>query len=341
MAHSTESGSAKLTMVMSIAVTVGAFMMTTMTITSSKVFQARQQSYEARSKALASAGVEAAVTWVKRAQSLATLQAPFHGFDGLSTTDWTQIHDDEVVLVNGQEVGHFDVWIRQAQTSGTNPLARDLEIRSEGYYHHGKKATARGAVDRAVIRVNLRPSEVFDYSYFINNWGWLYVNDLTANGNVRANGQFDFGGYRPIINSSPRYQSIVRRPDGTHDLIGQVDAGGVFSGWDIANAQNVRGHGGNAANQYAFQEQLPMPNLTDLGIYESLARQEASSITVSHGLASPITYQNVIGDDPGEPRNLYLEGTLFEPDRDRRSAGGARQRLHQRLRDRSGSHLCR
>ncbi|MCB9882920.1 MAG: hypothetical protein H6834_14130 [Planctomycetes bacterium] len=308
-----EAGSVKLTMVMSMALTIGAFVLTTMTLTSSQIFRARQQSYRARAEALAGAGIEAGISWVKQAQNLATLQAPFHGLDTLSKTEWSQIFDDEPVQVNGQTVGFYDVWVRHTMTSGNDPLSRDLELRSEGYYQHGQGSSARGAVEHRIVRTSLRPSEVFDYAYFINNWGWLYIDNLEVNGNVRANGQFDFGGYRPTINASKRFDKIVRRPDGSHDLIDYRDDGGVYSGWDIINQSKVRGKGGRAENQYAYQEAVSMPNLTDLGMYEALATQHNSSVTVSQGLASPRTFRNVVGDDPGEPQNLYLEGTSSKP----------------------------
>ena len=42
-------------------------------------------------------------------------------------------------------------------------------------------------------QVTLRPiSQVFDYEYFLNNWGWWWGSTITGNGGQRANWDFDF-----------------------------------------------------------------------------------------------------------------------------------------------------
>jgi hypothetical protein len=42
-------------------------------------------------------------------------------------------------------------------------------------------------------QVTIRPvSLVFDYEYFLNNWGWWWGNTITGNGAQRANWDFDF-----------------------------------------------------------------------------------------------------------------------------------------------------
>jgi len=51
---------------------------------------------------------------------------------------------------------------------------------------------------QAVIRKN-PASQVFDYEYFLNNWGWWWGNTITGNGGNRANWDFDFR-YNPVVN---------------------------------------------------------------------------------------------------------------------------------------------
>jgi hypothetical protein len=43
-----------------------------------------------------------------------------------------------------------------------------------------------------VVRYELNRSHVFDYGYFVNNFGWLYGNTITTTGDIRANGNFAF-----------------------------------------------------------------------------------------------------------------------------------------------------
>lgn len=62
----------------------------------------------------------------------------------------------------------------------------------------------RKTVDVAQI-FSLGRSAVFDYTYFVNNYGWMTgfgANDLKVNGDMRANGDFDFSGGTPTINGS-------------------------------------------------------------------------------------------------------------------------------------------
>ena len=51
-------------------------------------------------------------------------------------------------------------------------------------------------------QVTIRPvSQVFDYEYFLNNWGWWWGNTITGNGAQRSNWDFDFK-YNPIVNGA-------------------------------------------------------------------------------------------------------------------------------------------
>jgi hypothetical protein len=51
-------------------------------------------------------------------------------------------------------------------------------------------------------QITLRPvSQVFDYEYFLNNWGWWWGSTITGNGAQRANWDFDFRD-GPTVNGS-------------------------------------------------------------------------------------------------------------------------------------------
>ncbi len=57
----------------------------------------------------------------------------------------------------------------------------------------------------STIKLTLTRSQVFDYTYFVNNYGWWYGFSPTAaiiNGDMRANGNFEFQGGTPTVNGS-------------------------------------------------------------------------------------------------------------------------------------------
>jgi hypothetical protein len=66
--------------------------------------------------------------------------------------------------------------------------------------------TASASVNNKVrtiqSQVTVRPvSQVFDYEYFLNNWGWWWGSTITGNGAQRANWDFDFRD-GPTVNGS-------------------------------------------------------------------------------------------------------------------------------------------
>ncbi|MCW5938994.1 MAG: hypothetical protein KF884_04365 [Fimbriimonadaceae bacterium] len=90
-----------------------------------------------------------------------------------------------------------------------NPYLATVTIRSVGFID----LNSNGVLDatepfkevNSVSRFELARSQVFDYTYFINNYGWMDgfgVNDLIVNGDMRANGNFDFLNGSPTINGS-------------------------------------------------------------------------------------------------------------------------------------------
>jgi len=129
------------------------------------------------------------------------------------------------------------------------------------------------------------PSKVFDYSYFINNWGWFYGGGITSHGDVRSNGRFDF-------RSNPRVN------------------GQIYAGQEIDDGgDGIQGDGGDAENQHPNSSVLPMPNLENLTYYENLAISEGG--TLSHDGTTIIS--GVYGDDASEVDNIVLIGTPSKP----------------------------
>ena len=142
----------------------------------------------------------------------------------------------------------------------------------------------------ALVQKNA-PAEVFDYGYFVNNWGWFYGNGITSNGDVRSNGRFDFRD-NPYVD------------------------GQIYAGFEVDDGgQGIRGTGGatdgagNHPNQHPYSDKLDMPNLNDLSYYENKAKTKGGTVKVN----GVTLINNVFGDDPGESGNMVLIGTSSQP----------------------------
>lgn len=106
-------------------------------------------------------------------------------------------------------VGKFSAGIISYTTPNGNTYAREVVVRSVGYFDANNNnrldaGEARKVVD-VTARYELARSQVFDYTYFVNNYGWMDgfgPNDLIVNGDMRANGNFQFLNGSPTVNGS-------------------------------------------------------------------------------------------------------------------------------------------
>ncbi len=275
-----------------------------------------------RASYIAEAGAERGMQFLAQAVKNTSSNSPLQGLTNLfAAEDTITPFLGEGLVSDGSRVGGYTVRLtRVAATAATITIAID----ATGYFPDAPSALPEGRqvsewrAIRTTVRYSLAPSKVFDYAYFINNWGWFYGNTIRAFGNARSNGQFDCAGYSPTITGTPIYDSVTwtgsnANLDGYNDDNGNglMDGndGGTFSGWDIVGAQNVQGNGGQAANQHDFQDKIEMPNLTDLTPYEANALSQNSSITINGVEVCDAVY----GDEAGEKQNLYLVGTAAKP----------------------------
>ena len=295
------------------------FLSTTLSWTESR--ESRDEFQELRANYLAEAGVERGIGALQDAIGKTASHDPFLGVSNLLADGPVEIVSAEAVQRAGSQIGAYSVRLSLVELTDESIT---VDVEATGYLPDapqnlapGRRLEAWSAVSSRV-RFTLEPSEVFDYAYFINNWGWLYGSTIHCNGNARSNGQFDVAGYQPWIRGQPMYDSVeyaggVATLSGYHDDNddGLQDGGdgGVFSGWDIVGAHNVRGVGGQASNQHAFDDHVEMPNLSDMHIYEERAISEGNSISIG----GVTMCDGVSGDDVGETGNLYLHGTADDP----------------------------
>jgi type II secretory pathway pseudopilin PulG len=158
-------------------------------------------------------------------------------------------------------------------------------------------ATAQvGEVEQTVsarVRKN-PPSKVFDYEYFLNNWGWWWGDPITGNGNQRTNGRFDFR-YSPTVNGDV------------------YSAMGIYRNsveWYPGEGFGVRGLAGNDPDTYLhpYGDRVEMPNLSEMARYETLAHDKNGTISYRDVNTGDTRTVNAVHNG-----SLYLEGTTANP----------------------------
>jgi hypothetical protein len=276
---------------------------------------------DVRTHALAQAAIEQTLHELRQAgRKFGTLN-PLQGIRNLFTSGSWVAFAGASHIVGGQKFGEYSATVTIVADSGD-----DLELRIDatGYFPHAPmhaapgRPVARHQSLRLDARFGLEQSRVFDYGYFINNWGWFYGSNLFCRGNARSNGQFDVNGFAPTITGQPTYDGLTwsggnasltgYRDDNGDGLLDGGD-GGIFAGWDVVGVANVQGGGGAAQNQHDFQDQVEMPNLSDLTVYEQTAIARGGTISVG---GVPL-FTGVYGDDAGEKQHIHLVGTSTNP----------------------------
>ncbi len=170
-----------------------------------RVRLARRQAYEIRTTNLCEAGVQSL---------LMNLWRPFKSGQKFATLDATCANASAAspkASISGTitSVGNYSAGITMIQTPSTDSYTRILRIRAVGWID----LDGDGVIDNnepmkiidATVSFSLQRSRVFDYAYFVNNYGWMSgfdENSLIVNGDMRANGNFDFTSGTPTVNGS-------------------------------------------------------------------------------------------------------------------------------------------
>lgn len=104
-------------------------------------------------------------------------------------------------------VGRFSVGVIGYKV--VDSYTRQLLFRCVGYIDKNSNGQLDAGEPRRIIDVNatfeLSRSQVFDYAYFVNNYGWMDgfgPTQLIVNGDMRANGDFSFTNGAPTVNGS-------------------------------------------------------------------------------------------------------------------------------------------
>ncbi len=311
---------------MVVFVGIAGLVAASITLSTVEVEESRDAIDKVRARFVSEAGVEAAIATIDQAIQAATSFDPLGGIEALFAGGNTITpFVGEALMSGASQVGAYTV---SMDLVSLNDSVATIDITATGYLPSAPVPGGRPVDDwsSTAVRIeySLGPAQVFDYAYFINNWGWLYGNSIYVLGNVRSNGQYDSGGYAPTITGSPSYTgveytaaaggnpasaSLTGYIDDNNDGLYDGEDGGIWSGWDIANSQNVKGLGGQASNQHDFQGSLEMPNLSDLTPYKEQAISQGGTVSI----AGTTYVEGVLGDSNQEKNNLYLYGTESDP----------------------------
>jgi len=125
-------------------------------------------------------------------------------------------------------VGKFAAGVVGYFAPGGDPYARLVTVRSIGWLDVNNNDVPdpdepRKTVD-VVAEFRLARSKVFDYTYFVNNYGWMYgfsPTTLVVNGDMRANGNFEFQNGSGTINGSVIAANNDKLVPGAPGLINQ------------------------------------------------------------------------------------------------------------------------
>jgi hypothetical protein len=159
--------------------------------------------------------------------------------------------------------------------------------------------------------VTARPvSLVFDYEYFLNNWGWWWGASITGNGAQRANWDFDFQG-GPQVNGSIYAADYVEENEIPYNEYTETPPFGGLAGADPLDLV----HPG--------APRVTMPNLLNFSNYTATALSNTNSNGIWVGSTQVVAgaLQNLTGSsNPGgntgnltPQTGLYLVGTPKNP----------------------------
>lgn len=106
-------------------------------------------------------------------------------------------------------IGRYAAGVVSFWTPAGDTYSRMVKIRSIGWIDQNNNSIADAGEPRKTVEViaefRLARSRVFDYTYFINNYGWMSgfsPSNLIVNGDMRSNADFDFLNGSGTINGS-------------------------------------------------------------------------------------------------------------------------------------------
>jgi hypothetical protein len=191
-----------------------------------------------------------------------------------------------LISSNGSDPSFLGAWV-----TVTQPAASQNNV-----FVITASARVNDKVRTITTQIMTRPASlVFDYEYFLNNWGWWWGSTITGNGAQRANWDFDFRG-GPTVNGAIYAADQVQDNEIPIQQIATPPFGGL-AGNDMTNL----------VHQGA--QRITMPNLLDFSNYTATAMANTSSNGIWLGSTQFVFGVQSNSTKPG----IYLVGTASKP----------------------------
>jgi hypothetical protein len=205
----------------------------------------------------------------------------------------------DIVCANNADPSFQGAWVTIVQPA--NLPANSYLITSS--------AKVNNKVRTLQSQITVRPvSNVFDYEYFLNNWGWWWGSTITGNGAQRANWDFDFRG-GPTVNGGIYAADQVQ----DNEIPYQNYSTPPFAGTAGADETNLVHDGA---------QPVTMPNLLSFSNYMATAMANTASNGLWIGSTQVVfgVLSNAYTPNPGgnagnlSPQSgLYAVGTTANP----------------------------
>ena len=218
---------------------------------------------------------------------------------GIATAKHTPVTlQDPTNLINGCEVR---IAIGLAVVHDLNTPVAEVPVVATGIYTYPDGLEVRATVQERICFATGQ-SQVFNYAYFVNNYGWMDGSSITINGDLRANGDVSLNAStingriyaaendevgatgKITLKSSPKIKNTSGyRSAAGHQARPDVDDYNVPGSYDAPAASTtittgLKGtHGSSIVNPEA--EPIPMPFVSDLGDYVEFANEKNGTLT--------------------------------------------------------------
>lgn len=162
-----------------------------------------------------------------------------------------------------------------------------ITLRATASMQAGSGVTVAKTIEQ-VVKIGLDRSTVFDYAYFINNFGWFQGGGVTANGPIRANGNMQLDGNSKV--NGDVYASINPLLGAAGYIENSFKYDTLSSYWSSAGTRArptdptsynglswAMGYDGSPTAN-AYQDAVSMPYLGDLQLYVTMAKEQGGTI---------------------------------------------------------------
>lgn len=176
-----------------------------------------------------------------------------------------------------------------------------------------------------VVRYRLNRSSVFDYVYFINNFGWFYGVDCVVNGDIRSNYDVELKSRDLVLNGHTYAAGVndLKRPyqswswetyryNSLSDYfrpLYHVDA-------NKHNVGSIYDWGYDDSGRHNYVSELDMPYIGTLGDYRVYAQEQHGTVTNSSGVVISNVYSGAGPsgiDGAADQGCVHLKGTQSDP----------------------------